>query len=802
MNISSIVQGGYSRPWSSPQWLDQYSRFSASLKGLPAESPVLREAIARAFSRVYRAVAFDIDGTLTIGDGGLELDPELVELIRGLLIRGVRVALITGRGGDTSRAAAAALRGNPAITDPYMRRLFVIAHNGAVLFSTVGNRPDDFLRTEKPLDPSLPTAWQTDALRQIEGHLGGLGLAREDARVSKTTYALRMEFAEASVRDAARGWVRELIPDPSIHISGGQYGAAYTLDVVGTDKARALKRFADQIGVEPEGILRIGDAGAEGGNDFELLDSGSAFSVSQCSPSAGGCFPVLNAAADSQLVGQAATHQLLKLVLLQPPISVMAPIPSEALRRAAEFELAAKSRATEEFAMLTARVHRRTSLFLRHDARPVPGSAFRLTDLYDPRSGGVRLTDTELVTLDVAHPATVLFELHLLEQRLGKVPRLRRCMYTDSEVLLRGPDYYYAQVHAKGERRLGAYLALEGPFIEEAIVAVERLAQESVDLAKLKLTVAIFDNVRNILLNTLAGLCDSGVGGRAVIDFYSSFVLAHTHLHIELLLGTRLWDQLLAEYVKLLRGIGAECARLTNTSDAPIAEIPRYREADDFLLNVLAMEIAFLELYPRGGSGKAVLAVGIATGGNELPAIATVLATTDYGFDVEPALVLGLKTYSDRKIGDTVRHEPYDYAVPAVENHDVRVVAPEDCDLASMRAIICDDNCTTGQTLQAARDVLVVQGVDVIGAAVVRWPGFNRYIHQSLTHHGVVDHDLLLGFVRGLVAPNTYARLIVPGSSEKTLYEDQTGVFDKSKARIRRYLEKNGTPPDDDEPSS
>ena len=789
-NVSSNVK--IARSWADPGWLERYAREAARLKGLPEDDATLHSAIRRGFHRFYRAVAFDIDGTLTAPEGGVVLAPELIPIIRDLLIRGVPVVLITGRSAESARSAALALRRDPAITDPYLRLLYVIAHNGTTLLSTTGQRPDDLLQNSENLDPNLATEWLSGAVQLIEARMEKLGLARDSARVREKTHALRLEFADAAERERARVWVRELIPDSRVRISGGQYGTTFTIDVVGTTKAEALERLAAKIGVPPEGILRVGDAGAEGGNDYELLDSGSGFTVGTLSSSAEGCFPVLNETADAQLSGEAATRALLKLVYLGPPIRVEAPPAGTALRQAAEFEVAARSRANEEFAMLTARVRRRTALFLRHDARPVPGSAFRLADLYDPRSGGVRLTDAELVALDMGHPAVTLFELDRLEGLLGSVPKLRRCMYTDSEVLLRGPEYYYAQVEPEAKRTAAEYLPVAEGFLEAAVVAIERLGSEAVDAAKLKLTLAIFDNVRNILLNVLA-LQSEGIDDRAVADFYASYIVAHTDLHIELLLGTFVWQQVLDEYVKLLRGIGTECVRLRTASPAGTGKMPRYREADDFLLNVLAIEIAVLELYPRGALGKDVVAVGIASGGNELPAIATVLGN-EYGFNLVPALMLGVRTYGNREMGDRVRQEAYDFAVAALEGGWVRIVSAAPQDLAEMRGIICDDNCTTGTTLELARDILVVQGVEVIGAAIVRWPGFNRRVHQTLPRHGVAANNLLLGFVRGLVAPNTYARLIVPGSSETGFYEDETRTFDKSKARIQRYLLKNGTP--------
>ena len=57
--------------------------------------------------------------------------------------------------------------------------------------------------------------------------------------------------------------------------------------------------------------------------------------------------------------------------------------------------------------------------------------------------------------------------------------------------------------------------------------------------------------------------------------------------------------------------------------------------------------------------------------------------------------------------------------------------------------------------------------------------------------HGYVDPDLLFGFVRGLITPSPYTRLLFKGSPNK--YEDQRGMFNKARDRIERYLYKNTT---------
>jgi hypothetical protein len=87
-----------------------------------------------------------------------------------------------------------------------------------------------------------------------------------------------------------------------------------------------------------------------------------------------------------------------------------------------------------------------------------------------------------------------------------------------------------------------------------------------------------------------------------------------------------------------------------------------------------------------------------------------------------------------------------------------------------------------------------MHGLDVVGAIVVRFPGINRYIQMGMRQHGFPDPEALFSFVRGLVAASPYARTVVNRPKAKNPYLDATGMFDKAKSRIGRYLFKNGTP--------
>ena len=142
------------KPWVGNEgWFDEYSQRIAILKNLNSSSvPKIKEAIKSAFMRVYRAVAFDIDGTLTENDKSA-IDLRMAGLVGRLLQRGVPVFLITGRGRNSARQAADEIRKGAQLSDWYFRKLHCITHNGVFLLSTPSDDPTAFLSNWETIAP-------------------------------------------------------------------------------------------------------------------------------------------------------------------------------------------------------------------------------------------------------------------------------------------------------------------------------------------------------------------------------------------------------------------------------------------------------------------------------------------------------------------------------------------------------------------------------------------------------------------------------------------------------------------------
>ena len=245
----------------------------------------VRDAFRGGVRTVYRVVAFDVDGTLTL-PGDTALDPELVELIASLLGRAVPVTLVTGRGRRAARDAVSELRTLSSLRKDQLVRLSVATHNGLRLLETPpgGGLLERDIQLCPPLDVE---AAERDVLRLLSEH------ELTAPPISHEPGALRLEFGDEQGMQAALDALQPLANDRTF-VSGGLYGRRWMIDVSPTTKGLALDAVAKRRGVASDRILRIGDQGQEDGNDFYLLDSPAGWSVGGLSRSPGGCWPVLD----------------------------------------------------------------------------------------------------------------------------------------------------------------------------------------------------------------------------------------------------------------------------------------------------------------------------------------------------------------------------------------------------------------------------------------------------------------------------------------------------------------------------
>lgn len=782
------------RPWATDRhWLDRYAVAASRLKGQNVDPEFLREA----YSTVYRAVAFGLDGTLTLADR-LDLSPATAEVIANLLRRSVPVILVTSRG-PSVRNAIEQLIDYGHLSSAYMRRLYCLVHNGVSLLR------HDPRKGEQPLSDEIELIDISQDLAGVKATIEE-SLASAKSEIILSRGSIRIKFESEKLCQEAEGILCRVVgarlDDASLHITRGIFAGAHCLDVGQGRKGEALDEVSQMIGVPRNTILCVGDQGDPGGNDFDFLNHAHAFSVDKISPNPRTCHPVLDESLSQPLKGPQGVERLLATVLLFPALSLdPGCINADFCQRLGRVERKAQSQARAAVARATAALNE-SIVALDCMPRWSQSTGIAISEVFDPLSGAVRLRDWEIEDLDTSEPLAQLLDIDKLQKSEG-VPRTKFCMYSDSALLLRGPAYYPAWTteHLNVETLVSSI----HEFTQAAKEAVAAGGVRPSTFGRYKLILAIMDYFRNYLI-ILASILFSREGESEsesyplTRELINDLFLRHTIMHLHAVRsgrgGWRAFHRSLSSFmndfsVYLQRpSISEELGG--KSTDLAYERAIKPRECDHFIENATAIVLGMqkhLRHLPELHS-RSLRAVGLAYGGLELPIIAAALAS-DLGLDIDPALA-HLSLYGSPRISQEIRSTSPGYVEGLFSRLQPICLAGkrEDQQLGDRPAILMDDNCTTARTLQWGRDVLIGLGVDVLGAVIIRYP--RPTCAAQLADNGMPDPEVMFGFIRGMIGPSPYARVFETES--EGVYRDQFGIFDKSKERIARYLAKNGTP--------
>lgn len=764
----------------------------------------MNKRICLALARPYHAVAFDIDGTLT-ERGVLEIEPIVIPSIWKIIQKNVTVILITGRGRGSARKSAASLRKslleyNSNLSGFIFRRLHCITHNGAFLLSSTTELDTDFLKHEtllgkrsdflEALAERFRCQFEQTFDDEVEISREPCGIRIKPKRIPFTKTLTMLELGKKVFAKLPLEWTKEL------RVVRGIYGNSEVMEITLVDKGQALQEVGDLLGISGKAILRVGDQGEAGFNDYELLKSCSGFCVGRISKNLKGCFPVLAKDDMSFVEGPRGTVELLEKVTLIPAISLKSPDPKLYLPRLLRFEKLAYGRARIEAARWASSFGSRLKRFKGVESLYLSGNGESHERIVDKYSGSIRFKEWEWASIDEDHPLKRLFSTKKkVRVDHGFSRGLYYCMLTDTSRILRGPFYYYALAFDGKERYLQEYLDDCVEFVELAEKNLAMLDPRLLDTYRLLL--GVMDNIRNILLVTgyvilelvLTRFPRDKIERRVLVDHYQTLV-EHTKLHASVLLESfpeafslDVYKATLGKIKKTVKKARKFLRQHKRRIVTPNNFFRRWREADNFLENLLAVELALSEFSGKVGdmTSKSTIVHGIAYGGFELPAISSAIGEF-LGMKVTPSMTC----YHSYKNRQKAKNNS------TGDDRLINILLNKSGIADSMSAIhlLADDNMTTGRTLHLVRNQFEQQNNHISGIIVVRYPGENRFVQMMMADHGCPDTDLFFTYVRGLIAPAPYTRIVEEGPPGSE-YLDETGIFDKARYRICRYLYRN-----------
>ncbi|MFJ7441607.1 hypothetical protein ACIQW5_28870 [Methylorubrum thiocyanatum] len=374
-------------------------------------------------------------------------------------------------------------------------------------------------------------------------------------------------------------------------------------------------------------------------------------------------------------------------------------------------------------------------------------------------------------------------------------PLLRRRMFSNSLVLLRGDAYYANLKQVPPWERAKDYMqeatALEDlfrgllsePTLKGAVSAC--MTGGSGTESAWKLLLGAMDQARNLGLILLSVASHRWRDSRRptvdhvllteatkLVKAYYAVLLGDTELD-----GTDLAQTIITGAGRAfseLRTLRLDEEQRATNADWYDPEMPirNWREADSPYEN---LQLALLAL-ERAGDGRTA-ALGLFWGGVELPIVASVAADllnrrlATWGF-------LSRGRYSS----SATQEDGFFCDLSTSRWRDIEDLGRS----GTTKTLILDDNALSGGTLESARDLLVRAGVREVETWVVRFSGERREGQMRMVKGGMVEPAYLANRLNGFLGETPYAR-----SYSRKRYESPVGVFNTARSRILRYLHNN-----------
>ena len=266
-----LYRAGTSRYSGSSEAAPISRKRRALFLGPRAKSSELTSALCEFLQKLdntrFSGIAVDYDGTLCTSDRRSgHLDPYIShELIR-LLNEGIVLGIATGRG----RSVYTELR--ESLNPRFWNRVVVGLYNGARIINLSDDAPAD----EGEIPQNLAVA--CSRLRPLEEVLGFETVVRPH----------QISLRPHSGPDPSK--LRTVVVEHLSEIDGlSVVMSSHSVDIlpVGISKTAVVEALC---AIRPGSILRIGDQGAVGGNDFELLNTGLSLSVDRVSSNLETCW--------------------------------------------------------------------------------------------------------------------------------------------------------------------------------------------------------------------------------------------------------------------------------------------------------------------------------------------------------------------------------------------------------------------------------------------------------------------------------------------------------------------------------
>lgn len=804
--------------------LRQYAKRTLSLKKIDDTKENLTnciDALKEAFNTCYYSVCLDIDGTIC-QEGENEVSEEIIDALTNLVKAGVNICFITGRGQSVKTilksTALTIMERNKDVSFDMFRRWYCVIHNGVSLLSTIGYEMNDFLAYNSMLisDTIMKEYGETvnscvEELFRASLSMLKYSIKDDDYKIQLENAGTRFVFYNSDIDiEEMKAYLDVIKSDLkttlNLSVLQSSYKGNTVLEYSVCNKGQAIADLEVFLGIPKSSMLRIGDQGNVGGNDFEMLDCKQGFTVRELSDNPCGCFPFLDLEDYNIEKGPIAAAHLLKYFTVATAICLEKPNIERYRVNLASVEKMAAIK-SKEYLYKYSNI---TSAWINSRELNQPS----IYSIFDVQSGAIKFKNYEWDLIPNENKFKQLF-MKTEEGMYGEDrPNLAYALMTDTSIILRGPyNYYYGLCFRKDKEKEASsdelmelyinWIEAFRQFLCDASVAIQSINMNSLfqEEYNRKFLFGVMDSIRNILLTLLNALIEKEAEENIFIWHITEkerkekvgevYDLAynHTRFMYKLLLGG-LYPFALKDYIDLFDQIchffSKECmddilqSLIDKDSNKNFFRV--WREIDIFVENVIAVDSAMGEFNNtiKDFDSRKIVVHGIRYGSIELPIICQIIGDLS-GINVVPSFVGIPGKYNEK-------HSSLEVFIEKYGSKEIDRFFNE----KDVINILTDDNLMTGRTVQILINDLAKNKCYPDGIIIVRYPSVNRIPHMVLDNHGCPNVDLFFNLIKGLVSSTPYSRLFLPQQDSKKRYLDETNVFNKCRQRITRYLFKNG----------
>lgn len=802
--------------------LKQYAKRTLSLKGIEDTDEnlfICINALKEAFNTCYYSVCLDIDGTIC-QEGENEVSEEIIDALTNLVKAGVNICFITGRGRSVKTILKSIvltiMERNRDVSFNMFRRWYCVIHNGVSLLSTIGYEINDFLAySSRLIADEVIEEYDMKINNCIEevfkANLSMMEIRECDYKIQLENAGTRFVIYNSNINIEEVKTYLELIKMDlkttlDLNILQSSYKGNTVLEYSVCNKGHAIAELEKFLGIPKSSMLRIGDQGNIGGNDYEMLDCKQGFTVRELSNNPCGCFPFLDLEDYNIEKGPNAAAHLLKYFTVATAICLEKPNIDRYKVNLASVEKMAAIK-SKEYLYKYSNI---TSAWMNSRDLNQPS----IYNIFDIQSGAVKFKNFEWELIPSENEFKKLFMKTGNGSYGDKRPNLLYALMTDTSIILRGPNnYYYGLCFRKDKEKEVSpdelielyinWIEAFRKFLSDASFAIHSINTNSLfqEDYNRKFLFGVMDSIRNILLTLLNALIEKEAEKNIFIWYITEkekkeivgrlYDLAYTHtMFMYKLLFGGLYPFALKDYIDLFEHIceffEPECiddvlqSLIDKDSNKNFFRV--WREIDIFVENVMAVDIAMTEFNNsiKNFDKRKVVVHGIRYGSIELPIICQIIGDLS-GINIVPSFVGIPGKYNEKH--SSLESYIEKYGSKGIDHFF------NDEDYIN---ILTDDNLMTGRTVQILINDLAKNKCYPDGIIIVRYPSVNRIPHMVLDNHGCPNVDLFFNLIKGLVSSTPYSRLFLPQADSKKRYLDETNVFNKCRQRITRYLFKNG----------